>query len=84
MIRELPELLLPPALAVKMAGSGFPEDLLAQFELFRNCLVSAQIGCLEVIQQTPALADHHQQPTTGAVILYVLLEVIGQVINPLG
>lgn len=38
---------------------------------------------MEIIQQTPALPDHFQQATTGTVVLDVLLQMLGQVIDSL-
>lgn len=39
---------------------------------------------MEVIQQSPALSDHHQQSTARAVVFDVLLQVFGQMIDALG
>ena len=38
---------------------------------------------MQVIEQTPALSNHHQQSTAGAMVFFVLLQVVGQVIDPL-
>lgn len=57
---------------------------MAQFQLFCNGLVSGQIGGVEVIQKTAALADHFEEATPGAVILDVLLKMFGQMVYPLG
>jgi len=38
---------------------------------------------MEVIQQTPALTHHYEQTTPRAVIFQVLLEVLGQMVDPL-
>ena len=58
-------------------------QLLAQLELFCDRLIPAYISGVQVVQKSPALADHHQQPSSGAVILLVLLQVIGQMIDAL-
>ena len=57
--------------------------LLAQLELFRHRLVAADVGVLQVIEQAAALADHHQQTTAGAVILFVALQMLGQMVDAL-
>jgi hypothetical protein len=59
------------------------EKLFAQLELFRDRLVTAQIGVLQVIKEAAALADHHEQSATGAVILLVALQMLGQMVDPL-
>ena len=35
-------------------------QLLAELEFLGNGLVTIEVGVVEVIQQTPALANHHQ------------------------
>ncbi len=57
--------------------------LLTELELLRNSLIAVQVRVVQVIQQTAALANHHQEPSTGAMILLVLLQVLSQVIDPL-
>jgi len=37
--------------------------LLPQLELLGYRLVAINVNVMEIIQQTPALANHHQQPT---------------------
>jgi len=49
-----------------------------------NQLIARQVGLMEIIQQTPPLPDHHEQATPGTVVLDVLLQMLGQVINSLG
>ena len=56
---------------------------MAQLELFRNRLITAHIRILQVIQQPTSLTDHHQQPAARTVIFLVLLQMFGQVIDPL-
>ena len=57
--------------------------LFAQFQLFGDGLIAADIGVVEIIQQPPPLADHHQQAAAGAMIFLVLLQMLGQMIDPL-
>jgi hypothetical protein len=61
-----------------------PDTSVAEFQLFGNRLVSGQVGGVEVIQKTAALADHLEEAAPGAVIFYVLLEMLGQVVDPFG
>jgi hypothetical protein len=49
-----------------------------------NRLIAQQVGLMEIIQQTPALPDHFQQTAPGTVVLDVLLQMLGQVIDSLG
>jgi len=56
---------------------------MAQLELLRNRLITAHIRILQVIQQPTSLTDHHQQPASRTVIFLVLLQMFGQVIDPL-
>jgi len=38
---------------------------------------------MQIIQQTPALPNHHQQAAPGAVVLLILLQMLGQMIDAL-
>lgn len=38
---------------------------------------------MKVIEQPPALANHHEQSPAGAVVFLELLQVIGEMIDPL-
>ena len=57
--------------------------LMAQLQLLRDRLIAFDVRVVEIIQQTTALADHHQQPATRAVIFLVALQVFGQMVDPL-
>jgi len=57
--------------------------LLAQFQLFGDGLIATDVCRVQIIQQTAALADHHQQPATRTVIFCVFLEVLGEMIDAL-
>src|SRR5579863_10243435 len=50
----------------------------AQAETLDERLVALLIRLLEVIQQLAALVHHLQQPTTGVMILLMIVEVIAQ------
>jgi len=39
---------------------------------------------MEIIQETAALADHHEQAAAGTMVFLIVLEVLGQVIDALG
>ena len=54
---------------------------MAQFQFLRDRLVTAQIRGLQIIEQAAALADHHEQPATRAVILFVAM--LGQMVDAL-
>ena len=68
----------PPKRETRAAAS------VPELELLGNRLVPRQIGGVEVIQKAAALADHFQKATAGAVVLDVALEMLGQMVNPLG
>lgn len=56
---------------------------MAQLQFFCDRLVAVQIFALQIFEQTAALADHHQQPAARTVILFVALQMLGQMIDPL-
>ena len=59
------------------------KNSMAQFQFFRDRLITVQVVVLQIFQQTPALADHHQQSAARTVILFVVLQMLGQMIDPL-
>lgn len=59
------------------------KPLLTELQSFRNCMIPRSIGIVKVIEQAAAFPHHHEQPTAGAVILFVLLKVLRQLIDPL-
>ena len=56
----------------------------AEFELLGDRLIARQVGIVEVLQQSAPLTDHFQEAAAGAVVLVVLLQMFGQMINSLG
>ena len=56
---------------------------MAQFQFLRDRLITAQVVVLQIFQQAPALADHHQQSATRTMIFFVGLQMLGQMIDPL-
>jgi hypothetical protein len=57
---------------------------MAKLQFFCNRLIAGQIGLMEIIQQATALANHFQEAAAGTMVLDVLLQMLGQVINSLG
>jgi len=64
--------------------SGKSDALMAQLQLLGNGLISGEIGGVEVIQKAAALADHFEEAAARAVVFDVFLQMLGQVIDPLG
>ena len=58
--------------------------LLTKLQFFGDRLIAVSVCVMEVIQQAPALTHHDEQTTPRAVIFQVLLEVLGQMVDPLG
>ena len=58
-------------------------NLLTQFQLLGDRLVTGQVGVMQVVEQTAALANHHQKSTTRAVIFLVALQMLGQMVDAL-
>jgi hypothetical protein len=56
---------------------------LAQAKTFNNLAVPIRVAAVEVVQQTAALIDHHDQPAARCMVLDVGLEVRGQIVDPL-
>jgi|SRR5262249_23760613 len=59
-------------------------QLFAELKLFSNGLIAVEVSGVEVIQQTPTVANHHQQTPAGTMILLVVLQVFGKMIDALG
>ncbi len=47
----------------------------------QQATVALDIEVLHVVEQTAATADHHEQATTGVVVMLVVLEVLVQVVD---
>ena len=58
--------------------------LLAQAQSGKDRTVTRRCGLGEVLEQAVASADHLEQPTPRCMVLLVSLEMITEVINPLG
>ena len=59
-------------------------ELMSEAELVDDLPVAVDVGPLEVLEETAALADHLQQPTAAVMVLGMLSEVVGQVVDALG
>jgi len=66
------------------AHPGGHENLFTKLQLFCDRVIAWGIRPMQIIQQLTALAHHHDQTTARTVIFFVLLQVLGQVIDPLG
>jgi hypothetical protein len=78
----------PGGLAARFPWSNAEREaphgrLLAELEPLGHRLVPSMVGRQEVIQQATSLANHHEQATTGTVILFVLLQMFGQLVDAL-
>ena len=58
------------------------QRLLAQTEAFDNLAVPIRVTVIEIVQQTPAFIDHHDQSPARCVVFHVRLEVRRQVVDP--
>ena len=54
---------------------------MAQFQFLGDGPIASQVNRLQVFEQAAALADHDQQPATRAVILFVGLQMLGQMVD---
>ena len=58
--------------------SGALDLLLADSQLLDDRFVPLRVVLLQVVEQTTALADHHEQSAAGSVVLFVRSEVLRQ------
>src|SRR3954470_4847261 len=56
----------------------------AQAELADERAVALEVPLLQVVEQPPALADEHEQAAARVVVLLVLAQVLGEVVDALG
>lgn len=57
---------------------------MTKLQFLRDGLITVDVRVMQVIEQTAALADHHQQSAARTVILVVALQVPGQMVDALG
>src|SRR5205085_1881837 len=72
-----------PGAALQISERRPVPQLFAELELLGNGLITVNVRRVEIIQQTPALANHHQQPAAGTMILLVFLQMVRQMIDAL-
>src|SRR5882672_6311958 len=72
-------------LPLRFSASGCrpPRRLLAQAKAFNNLAIPIRVPAVKIVQQTPTLVYHHDQPAAGCVVFYVGLEVRRQIVDPL-
>ena len=58
-------------------------QLFTQLQAFGDGLITGLVGSVKVIQQPPPLAHHHEQAAPGADILMILLQMLGNLSDPL-
>jgi hypothetical protein len=57
-------------------------DLVAQAKIGDDLPIAVDVSALQVVQETAALADHLEETTAPMMILGMLPEVIGQIVDP--
>lgn len=57
---------------------------MAKLELLGDGLIARDVRIVQVIEQPPALADHHQKSTARAVVLVVALQVPREMVDAFG
>src|ERR1700704_1126827 len=60
------------------------ERLLAQPEAIEQGAITIPVGTTQVVEQFAAATHHSEQPASGVVILDVILEMPGQVVDARG
>src|SRR6267143_7317353 len=58
-------------------------QLLAQTKAFDNLAIPIRVTTVKIIQQPPALVDHHDQPASRRVVLEVRLQMRRQIVDSL-
>ena len=58
--------------------------LAAQIELLGDALIARPVGIVQVVQQPAALTNHLEKTTAGAVVFFVILEMLGELGDSLG
>ena len=70
-------------LGVPANGWG-TRPLLAETQFLQDRFVPIAFVGSQIIEEPPALADELEQAATGMVILFVNLEVLGQIVDAIG
>jgi hypothetical protein len=58
--------------------------LLAELQLLGDGLITPGVGRVQILKQTPTLADHDQQSPPRAVVLCVVLQMLSEAIDFFG
>lgn len=61
-----------------------PSSLAADAELSDERLVTLVTFPLHIVEEFAAGGDHRQKPAAGVVVFFIVLEVIGQIVDPFG
>src|SRR5262249_33261963 len=72
---------LKPHRAPKLEIGAVADSSVPELESLGDRLVPGSVGGVEIIQQAATLTHHHQQATTGAVVLGVLLQVFREFVD---
>src|SRR3954466_1551853 len=64
--------------------TGGAAALPPQAQVRDDLAVTVEIGALEIAQEAPPFADHHQEAAPRVVVLAVSAQVLGQVVDALG
>src|SRR5690606_29602408 len=67
-----------------LAGTGLVRGSAAQTEPLDEAAVAVDVHLLQVAEESATLADEEQEPPAGVVVVLVGLEVLGEVLDPLG
>ena len=59
------------------------EQLLAQAKAINNLAVPIRVTPVKIIEQPPALVDHHDQAAARCMVFHVALEMRSQIVDPL-
>src|SRR5207248_11687487 len=72
-------------------GTGVPEPItliarasLAQAQVFDQRPVALEVGALQIGEKPPPAPDQHQQAAAGMMVLGLLAQVLGEVVDALG
>ena len=79
--------------AKKTVGSGsgreirrfpLPQSLLSDVQLLDDRTVALNVNLLQITQQVSSVTDHLGQAATAVVVVVVVLEVLGEVVDAVG
>lgn len=79
----IPDIFCLEFVTSRVARGSFCKPLLAQTEAFHNLAIPIRVPAVQIVQQSPALVDHHDQSPPRRMVLDVALEVRCQIVDPL-